>query len=210
MTGKYLGAAHNACNLNRKSMTNIPMFCHNLSGYDSHFLVQAVGGNSRIKKLTGLPLNSEKFRTITINSYHLLDSLSFLQASLGELVNDLTRDPSNQFLYLDQTGLYPVGDDKKKKLLLRKGVYPYEAVRSLSYLKKTKQIPPLRDFYSSLTDKTISQEDYSHAKDVFESFQCEDMLAYTMLYVISDTILLCECFQQFRETVLKDFHLDCW
>jgi hypothetical protein len=36
VTGKFGGAAHNACNLNLKQRERIPVFFHNLRGYDSH------------------------------------------------------------------------------------------------------------------------------------------------------------------------------
>ena len=94
-TGKYLGAAHASCNLNRQENSlKIPLFCHNLSGYDSHFLMQVFQNFPEIEKLEGLSFNSEKFRTITVNRYVLLDSLSFLSASLMELVEDLTKSPN--------------------------------------------------------------------------------------------------------------------
>ena len=45
ITGKYRGAAHNACNLKLRLnpfTTTIPVVFHNLRGYDSHLLMQAI------------------------------------------------------------------------------------------------------------------------------------------------------------------------
>ena len=45
MTGKYRGAAHNECNFNLKlnpKTAPIPVFFHNLKGYDGHLLMQAM------------------------------------------------------------------------------------------------------------------------------------------------------------------------
>lgn len=39
LTGLHRGAAHNICNLNYKVPKCIPVFFHNLSGFDSHLLV---------------------------------------------------------------------------------------------------------------------------------------------------------------------------
>ena len=40
MTGKYRGAAHTDCNLQYNYRKwEVPVFCHNLKGYDSHFMV---------------------------------------------------------------------------------------------------------------------------------------------------------------------------
>ena len=39
-TGKYRGAAHNACNLNYKASKRIPVVFYNGSTYDSHFIIK--------------------------------------------------------------------------------------------------------------------------------------------------------------------------
>ena len=47
LTGQFLGAAHNQCNLNYRMRFNtiqIPCFIHNLSAYDAHFIVAAAKG----------------------------------------------------------------------------------------------------------------------------------------------------------------------
>ena len=48
VTGEYRGAAHNSCNLRAKTSYTVPVFVHNLKGYDAHLLFQEmeqVGGN---------------------------------------------------------------------------------------------------------------------------------------------------------------------
>ena len=52
ITGKYRGAAHNAWNLKLRlnpKTTTIPVVFHNLRGYDSHLLMQAIEGGGRDK-----------------------------------------------------------------------------------------------------------------------------------------------------------------
>jgi uncharacterized C2H2 Zn-finger protein len=208
-TGKLFGAAHNLCNLLRRVKKNIPMFCHNLQGYDSHFIVQCLKPDDRITNVNGLAYNSEKFRTLTLNSFVFLDSLSFLSASLSELVNDLTQNKDHKFTILDQLNLYGENEEKKKNLIIRKGVYPYESVTGIEMLIETKRLPPIADFYSSLTDTTVSSEDYKHALKVFKKFKCENLLQYTELYCATDVGLLAEVMIQFRNLVLSKFGLDC-
>ena len=41
-TGEYRGAAHNICNINKKRSYHIPVFFHNLRGYDSHLIMQGI------------------------------------------------------------------------------------------------------------------------------------------------------------------------
>ena len=78
-------------------------------------------------------------RTISFNSYVILDSLQFLNASLDTLAKDLASNPSHKYEILDQMGLYKKGEDDKKKLLLCKQTFPYEFVTSLEKLRRTKK-----------------------------------------------------------------------
>ena len=51
-----------------------------------------------------LPFNGENFRTISFNSFEFVDTLSFLQASLGSLASDL-KDSNHDFKIMKQTFL---------------------------------------------------------------------------------------------------------
>ncbi|XP_011859586.1 PREDICTED: uncharacterized protein LOC105557037 [Vollenhovia emeryi] len=42
LTGRYRGPAHSNCNLNYKNLYCIPVVFHNLSGYDSHFIIKEI------------------------------------------------------------------------------------------------------------------------------------------------------------------------
>ena len=209
ITGDFLGAAHSLCNLARAERKKIPLFCHNLTGYDGHFLMQHLGGLEGLKTLTALPYNTEKFRTIEINSFQLKDSLSFLNASLNELMNDLLKNKQHRFPVIDQLELYRPNETEKKKLLLRKGVYPYEYVTSIQKLQKTRRIPSKKHFFSSLTNSNISDDDYEHSKKVFAAFGCSNMVCYTELYCAMDVGILAEVVLQFRKLILQEFQLDC-
>ena len=39
LTGNYRGAAHSACNMKTKMPNYIPIFAHNLVGYDLHLFI---------------------------------------------------------------------------------------------------------------------------------------------------------------------------
>ena len=38
VTGKFRGAAHNKCNINLKLLKKLPIFLHNLQGYNGHII----------------------------------------------------------------------------------------------------------------------------------------------------------------------------
>ena len=88
------------------------------------------------------------------------------------------------------------GDLNKLVLLLRKGVYPYDYMDSWEKFDKT-TLPPKKDFYSELNLEDITDKDYSHSQKVFEEF-CTDIGEYHDLYVQSDTLLLADVLENFR------------
>ena len=70
------------------------------------------------QSISALSANTEKFKTISINRFSFIDSMSFLQGSLAELVDNLHKSGA-EFKTLDQWGAAKNPD--KKNLLLRKG-----------------------------------------------------------------------------------------
>ena len=210
MTGDYLGAAHQSCNLKRRECKFIPFFAHNFTAYDSHFLLQCLKRDDRIKKVTALPLNSEKFRTIQINSYRFLDSLSFLNASLGELVDDLVlgkKGQKNAFPILKQMDIKHL-NCRNISSLLRKGVFPYEHITSIKTLKE-KNLPSKSAFDSKLSNSCITDADYQHAELVFDTFKCKNLKDYCELYCATDVALLAEVMFAFRTEMHEEHDLDC-
>ena len=106
ITGRYRGAAHNACNIQMRLSTTIPVVFHNLRGYNSHLLMQAI---SKVQgNVSRIPNNTEKYISFFLGQLRFIDSVQFLLASLERLVK--AHEP----------------DDEKRNLLLRKGIYPYE------------------------------------------------------------------------------------
>ncbi|CAH3171239.1 unnamed protein product [Porites evermanni] len=90
---------------------------------------------------------------------------------------------------------------------LKLGVYPYDYVSSLEKLSET-QLPPKEEFYSKLNDEDISDDDYQHAINVWNTFECKTIRDYHDLYLKSDVLLLADVFENFRKTCLKHYNLD--
>ena len=99
------------------------------------------------------------------------------------------------------------GDLNKFILLLRKGVYPYEYMDSWEKFDET-TLPPKEAFYSNLNLEDISDEDYAHAQKVWDVFEINNRGEYHDLYVQSDTLLLADVFENFRNMCLEIYKLD--
>ena len=92
-------------------------------------------------------------------------------------------------------------------MLLRKGVYPYEYIDGWDKFNE-KIIPRKDSFYSNLTLEDITKTDYAHANNVFKKFNINNLGEYYDLYVRSDTLLLADIFENFRQSCLKNYELD--
>ena len=71
-----------------------------------------------------------------------------------------------------------------------------------------KSLPPKEKFYSQLNDEGISDEDYSHAIKVWNTFGCKTIEDYHDIYLLSDVFLLADVFENFRKTCHKHYNLD--
>ena len=92
-------------------------------------------------------------------------------------------------------------------MLLRKGVYPYEYLDSWEKFDET-TLPSKEAFYSNLNLEDISSEDYVHTQKVWDVFEIKDLGEYHNLYAQSDTLLLADVFENFRNMCLELYELD--
>ena len=209
LTGKYRGAAHTECNFSYKfqlvnnckksPLYRIPVVFHNLIGYDGHMLMSALG-KYKERRIHCIPRNCEKYITFSLSGLQFIDSFQFMTASLEKLVKNLNVD---EFKFLQKF----IHGDRKQQLLLRKGVYPYDYVDSPEVLNET-QLPAQEQFFSKLNDEGVSDEDYMHAQQVWNEFNCMTMGDYHDVYLKSDVLLLADVFESFRKTALETYKLD--
>ena len=68
-------------------------------------------------------------------------------------------------------------NDEQFRLLLRKGVYPYEYMTSWDKLEESK-LPPKEAFHSNLNMSDISEYDYKHAQRVWKKFKLKNLGEY--------------------------------
>ena len=63
-------------------------------------------------------------------------------------------------------------------------------------------------FYSHLNLENITDADYVHAKRVCKDFEIKNIGEYNDFYVESDTLLLADVFENFRNMCLEIYELD--
>ena len=214
ITGKFRGSAHQECNLQLRlnpDKIKIPVIFHNLRGYDSHFIMQEIGAivkdyeytNKKGQKcqmnINAIPNNMEKYMAFMLgNHLTFLDSFQFMSSSLEKLVGNL---PKKSLKYTSK-----MFKGTKFDLMVRKGVYPYDYMDSFD--KFNSPLPKKEEFYSILNNEHISDENYKHAQNVWNTFNLKNMGEYHDLYLQSDILLLTDVFENFRKTCLEYYKLD--
>ena len=198
----FRGAAHNACNLNYKYGMYIPVVFHGLRNYDSHILMSGVA-KLQGAKITCIPNSMEKYISFSINTLRFIDSFQFLNASLDTLTKNLAQEGIDKFPSLKAHFPNP----EKQALLLRKGVYCYSYMDDESKFQEP-ALPTKENFFNTITQEPISDDDYHHAQTVWDTFQMKNLGDYHDLYLKTDVLLLEAIFENFRTVCLKNYHLD--
>ena len=139
----------------------------------------------------------EKPKEITLR---FIDSNKFMSSSLDSLVNNLTRGGGNFFGFENYS-------DHQCKLLIRKGIYPYEYMDSWDRFEET-TLPPVSSFYSKLNMSGVSDKDYEHACKVWRDFGIRNLGEYHDLHLRTDVILLANVFESFRRVCPDNYGLD--
>ena len=131
-----------------------------------------------------------------------IDSFKFMALSLDKLSSYLEKLDTLEYMF-KQDGF----SNKQIALLKRKGVSPYDYVLSFEKLREP-NLPSKDDFFSSLYNAHIGDEDYEHAQHVWQSFNVQDLGEYSDLYLKTDVILLAEVFENYRSNCLQAYELD--
>src|SRR6218665_2742463 len=138
ITGKYRGAAHKACNLKLrisgvgtymyidkksgkekdKRPTKVQVVFHNLRGYDSHLIMQALGTAAKISCIQN---NMQKYMTFGVGQLQFIGSIQFINSSLDKLSSNLRLED------LKFTGSYKLiqarATSQKRRLRVHKHLY---------------------------------------------------------------------------------------
>ena len=198
VTGKFRGAAHSKCNLNFKLTYKIPVVFHNLRGYDSHLIMQEIGSFGL--EVNVIPNNMEKYISFSLGKQLVfIDSIQFMASSLEALAGNLSKE---DFKLVGQRWQ---GEDLE--LVTKKGIFPYEYMDNIGKLD-AEELPSKDEFYSTLYESGVKDEDYERAQKVWNHFGMKTMRDYHDLYLETDVLLLADIFESFRKTCLSNYKLD--
>ena len=111
ISGEYISSLCSKCNLKYQYKKFIPIYIHNLKGYDGHFIVKSLNyygyQDNKISNITCIPNNEERYisfsKKIKVDEYkdkdgkihdilfeiRFLDSFAFMSESLSSLSNNL-------------------------------------------------------------------------------------------------------------------------
>ena len=97
-------------------------------------------------------------------------------------------------------------DSNKFILFSRKGVYPYEYIDDWGKFDET-LLPEKGDIYNNLNMEYIIDAYYLDVKRDCKDFEIKHLGEYHDLCVQSDTLLLVDVFENFRNMCLKTYNL---
>lgn len=205
---------------------DFPVFFHNLKGYDSHPLLKDIGDYKGRDHLSVLAQTNEKYISFTLGRLKFIDSKGFLNFSLEKMVSDMSKKALERKDYVELRRLFPRTifavnvfmrkltrdktyeiTDEQLVLIIQKGIYPYDYMDGPDKFRDIR-LPGIKDFYSILTKRHISEEDYTRAIAVWILFNIKTMGEYHDLYNVQDVGLLADCFEQFRYNMMNWHGLD--
>ena len=126
-----------------------------------------------------------------------LDSLLFMSSSLDRLAANL---PVVAFKYTSH-----VFQGEKLALMKQKGIYPYDYMNSEEKFND-QQLPSKNMFYSLLTDEGITDDSYTHAQKVWNTFKMNTMGEYRDLCLKSDILLLSDVFENLKRQACSNIN----
>ncbi|XP_037774372.1 uncharacterized protein LOC119570884 [Penaeus monodon] len=158
--------------------------------------------NTEIKILAKQGL---RYHSVELNNLKFLDSLAFMNAGLNSLAS--THIESKRPLRYSKHLVSHLPDEAQSLLLTGKGIFPYEYLDDLKKLEDT-CLPPIENFYSSLTGETITEEEYAHAHKVWDAAGCHTLGDYMECYLRVDVGLLADVVTAWRSMLTEKYGLD--
>ena len=207
LTGKYLGPAHQCCNLKSNQLfrgnIKIPLFFHN-ANYDIKCFINAfrtLNPSDYIKKISGVPCNMEIYKSLNIDNICIMDSYAHLTSFLSSKIKNLPEDRKTTLRKI-------TNDDEKFKLINEKGFYPYEFVDCIDKLDTPIHLIKREHFNSKLMLSKLSDADWKHIQNVIEKLDIKTLREWHDLYLKIDVYGLVDVFEYYRNLSMDNYGLD--
>ena len=232
INGNFISTLCSVCNKAYKYNKFLPVYLHNLKGYDSHLFITALYKYGYVDKtkeniISCIPNTEQQYisfsKHIVVGTYHdknneiqnktmeirFIDSFAFLSSSIEKITDSLKDGLTNiddlrkVFKYSSQH----FKDDEQFKIMISKGIYPYDFIDSFDKLN-TVGLPSKDSFYSRLTDSKINDKDYKTAQQNYEILKCKSFMDYHKYYLTSDVLLLTDIWYNFKNLCMDIYKLD--
>ena len=141
-----------------------------------------------------------RFYSATVGKLKFVDSCNMLKGSLSNLATHHI---------LNKVSLQKYSTESQELLCnTGKQFFPYEYMDTMEKLQET-SLPPIGEFYSSLTNSHISTADYQHTQTVWEKKGCRTLKDYVDLYLNLDVAFLADIYLQWCCVLMDLFSLNC-
>ena len=211
-----IGFPHDHCNSQvRENYYHIPVVAHNQFRFD--FFLFLKGLRPTVWETADIKIGGSNPTNINFamiqNQVRFIDTIKYFQQSLENLAASMTdieknnvRETSKRFLAFDLIFL----DQEQQDWILDyltsgKGIIPYQMITTVDSLEtepKNGACFDKKDFYSTLKEKDISEEEYADVKNFFKLMKMKTLGEMNKIYNIQDALILCEIFEQ-RSVLLQ-------
>ena len=220
VTGKITRYVHDFCNWQvRENNQVVSCIAHNFFKFDMIFFIKAIILSVwRTKDINIGGKNLTDLNYASIDNFKFIDTMKYYQTSLGQLSETLSdKEKENvakltvQFLtdhdYFSTIWKNLTNNHKNKIIeiiMSGKGVIPYEKIETIESLscKPEDGIFFSKDeFFSTLKGKSVDDDCYENAKQLFITLKMRDLSDLNGLYNAQDVIILLEIIENRFQTM---------
>ncbi len=223
--GSFRGMACGRCNKACKTPPTITILCHNLRGFDMHFIVKALErmvhlSPWREKTYLGQPLSAyelqpiastkEKWLSLRFAGLRFIDSFQFVTKSLGSMIEEQRKSGLHTFPsmaahhpYLSRMEERPCAMD----LLLRKIPFAYSSMTGPEYFELPAVLPQ-GAYHDDLADEPCSDKKYLLVQQVASLMRFTSQAEWHDCYLATDVLALADCVEAVRQRLFKRFGID--
>lgn len=127
-----------------------------------------------------------------------------MSRGLSDLCDDMVASGEEMKITKEALKQYP---HKLTDLCMCKGTYCYDYFDSYDKFNET-SLPSKDDFFSTLRNEGIADENYTHAKKVWDVGKCCNLGDFHDIYLLCDTAILADVFTCFRKSLKNSYQLD--